>query len=155
MSAPACLNGVVDASVGIKLCIREPDSDLADTLFALVAASPPVELYVPDLFYIECSNILWKHVMHSGHPPDQAERDMQQLLLLRLHRTPTADLAPDALRIAIAHAITAYDACYVALADRLGLPLVTADDALIRKLAGTRFSLLRLGDLPLPPPPSP
>ena len=152
MTAPR-LDCVVDASVGIKLCIMEPQSDVADALFASAAASPPVELYVPDLFYVECANILWKHVQRSGHPPDKARRDIQQLRTLRLHRTLTADLAADALQIALDHTISAYDACYVALSCRVGVPLVTADESLIRKLVGAPFSIQRLADLPPLPPP--
>jgi hypothetical protein len=41
MTAPAG-DCVVDASVGIKLCITEPLSAEAVALFALAAASPPV-----------------------------------------------------------------------------------------------------------------
>jgi predicted nucleic acid-binding protein len=125
----------------------------AVALFALAGAPLPIELYVPDLFYVECANILWKHVQRSGHPVGKAQQDVQQLCLLRLHRTATADLASDALQIALAHAISAYDACYVALSRRLGLPLVTADDALIRKLAGAPFTILRLADLSFPSAP--
>ncbi|HVS35753.1 MAG TPA: type II toxin-antitoxin system VapC family toxin [Gemmataceae bacterium] len=149
----AVLDCVVDAGVGIKLCITEPDSALADALLALAAASPPTELYVPDLFYIECANIWWKHVQRLGLPRAKAERDMQKLCALRLHRTATADLAVDALQIALDHTISAYDASYVALSGRLGLPLITADDALIRKLAASHFVLKRLTDLSLPPTP--
>jgi predicted nucleic acid-binding protein len=141
---------VVDASVGIKLCIAEP---LSAEAVALAAVSPPLELYVPDLFYIECANILWKHVQRSGYPVGKAQQDIQQLCLLRLHRTATADLASDSLQLAITHGISAYDACYVALSDRLGLPLVTADDALVRKLTGAPFAILRLADLALCPTP--
>ncbi len=151
MTAPIT-DCVVDASVGIKLCIAEPQSATADALFAL-AAAPPVELYVPDLFYVECANILSEHVQRSGHPPDKAERDIQKLCTLRLNRTPTADLATDALQIALAHVISAYDACYVALSRRLGLPLITADDALLRKLASSPFAVKRLADLSFPPTP--
>ena len=60
---------------------------------------------------------------------------MEYLRALHLHQTPTYDLVSDALPIALTYTISAYDACYVALANKLGLPLVTADDALIRKLA--------------------
>ena len=57
----------------------------------------------------------------------------------------------DALPIALTHAISAYDACYVALAQRLSVPFVTADQALVRKLAGTSYAVQWLGsfiDLP-------
>jgi predicted nucleic acid-binding protein len=87
---------VVDASVGIKLCVAEALSDKVDALFSRAALDPPARLLVPDLFYVECANILWKHVRRSGHPADKARRDMQKLRDLHLHRVPTADLADDA-----------------------------------------------------------
>ncbi|MBC8254639.1 MAG: hypothetical protein H8E35_11520 [Ardenticatenia bacterium] len=43
--------------------------------------------------------------------------------------------------------VTAYDACYAALARQLALPLVTADAPLARKLAGSDVSLLTLQQL--------
>jgi predicted nucleic acid-binding protein len=151
MNRPS-LDFVLDASVGIKLCIAEPFSDRADALVGRASADPPARLYVPDLFYSECANILWKHVQRLGLPSDQALRNIEKLRALRLHRTPTYDLATDALRIALACAITAYDASYVALAEKVGVPLVTADDALIRKLAGTPYAIQGLGSVTIPPP---
>jgi len=61
----------------------------------------------------------------------------------------TADLIAEALTIALAHDITAYDACYVALAQLAGVPLITADEALVRKLAGTAYDVGWLGDVSL------
>jgi len=48
--------------------------------------------------------------------------------------------------IAWAYNITWYDAVYVALADILGYPCVTADDTLLRKMKGHSI-VLRLKDL--------
>ena len=50
-----------------------------------------------------------------------------------------------ALPIATTHDVTAYDACYVALAQSLGVPLVTADQKLHAKLAGTPLEPVWLG----------
>ena len=85
----AARDGVVDASVGIKVCIAEPFSDRADALLASAVADPPAKLWVPDLFYVECANILWKHVRRSGHPPDKARLDIRKLRALRLYSVPT------------------------------------------------------------------
>jgi hypothetical protein len=54
------LRYVVDASVGIKLFVEEEFSEQTHSLFSYLAADPPAELYVPDLFFIECTKILLK-----------------------------------------------------------------------------------------------
>lgn len=56
------LDCVVDASVGVKLFLIHPLSDEAHGLFTCLASDPPAHLYVPDLFYTECTNIFWKYV---------------------------------------------------------------------------------------------
>lgn len=136
---------VVDASVAIKLCIAEADSERA---LALIKSSLSGNLLlVPDLVYIECANILWKHVQRRKYPEAQARRDMQELLRLQLAATSTASLANDALEVANALKLTAYDACYVALAAKEAAVLVTADEKLIRKLEGTSHLTLILSAL--------
>ncbi len=147
-SAP--LTCVVDASVGIKLFVAEALSDRATALFAHLAANPPANFYVPDLFFIECTNILRKHVIRFGYPPDKAQKDLIHLRALDLNGIPTADLIKDALHLALIHPISAYDASYVALAQRFGIPLVTADEKLVRALAGTSYSVHSLKTFPIP-----
>ena len=147
-AAVAC---VVDASVGIKLFLTEALSGHAEALFAHLAADPPGQLSVPDLFYIECANILWKHTRRSGYPVDQARSALTDLGQLALRRVPTSELADQALAIAIQTGLTAYDACYVALAQQLAVPFVTADEKLARVLAGTQYDARWLGDFSIPP----
>lgn len=136
---------VADASVGVKLCIQETSSDRALALFKSALAGNTI--LIPDLFYIECANILWKHIQRSGYPEDQAKQDMGSLLDLNLAVTPTADLAPHALALATQHSISAYDACYVALANRESAILVTADEKLYRRLDGSAYHLQLLSGL--------
>ena len=150
MSALA-LKCVVDASVVIKLFVIESLSEQADALFAQLAQDPPARFYVPDLLFIECANILWKHVRRFGYSADRAQEDVADLRALALHSVSTADLIGDALPIALAHTISAYDACYVALAHHLSVPFVTADEALIRKLDGTIYNVQLLGNFAIPP----
>jgi predicted nucleic acid-binding protein len=81
---------VVDASVGVKLFIAEALSDQAHALFAHLAADPPARLYVPDLFFIECANILWKSVRRLGYPASKVRKDLEKLGALSLHNGATA-----------------------------------------------------------------
>ena len=140
---------VVDASVAIKLFINEPLSDQAEALFSILEAAPAA-LYVPDLFFIECANILWKHIKRFGYPEDKALEDLAALKDLALHRFAATDLMEDALGIAVAHDITAYDGCYAALGKQLNIPVVSADEKLVRKMADTVHVVEWLGHFTLP-----
>lgn len=139
---------VVDASVGIKLFLVEPLSDRADVLFDHLTDDPPSRFYVPDLFFIECTNILWKYARRFDYPADAARQDVADLTQLPLRVVSTAALADEALALAIQHGSTAYDSAYVALARQLSLPLVTADEALVRRFADTSLDVRFLGDWP-------
>lgn len=135
---------MVDASVAIKLYLVEPLATEAHALFAYLT-DPTTIFHVPDLFYVESANILWKQVQRGSCTVGQAAAHYAALATLPLQRTPTFDLAADALTIAAAHGITAYDACYVALAQRHSIALLTADDKLVRKLAGSAAPVTWLG----------
>jgi predicted nucleic acid-binding protein len=128
---------VVDASVGIKLFVVEDLSEEADRLFGQLVGDSPASFYVPDLFYVECANILWKYVRRYGYPPENARQDVADLTALPLATVSTADLLESALDLALTYKITVYDASYAVLARQLELPLVTADAPLARKLAGS------------------
>ncbi len=125
---------VVDASVGIKLFVEEPFSETARRLFEGLAADPPAELHVPDLFFIECANILWKYTRRFGRPLEDSLADLSDLGLLALKVESTANLMEDALILAAQTGLTAYDACYAALARRLDVALVTADEPLAKAI---------------------
>ena len=133
---------VVDASVGIKLFLVEDGSEAADRLFSelipdAAADKPLTRFYVPDLFFVECGNILWKYVRYFGYDAANARQDVADLQALRLQTVSTADLLTPAFELALHYDLTAYDACYAALAQQLSLPLITADAPLLRKLAGS------------------
>ena len=139
---------VVDASVVVKLFVPEPLSDRAQALLGRAMVDPLTSLLIPDLLYVECANVLWKYVRRLGYPTNRAIQDITRLLRLPLEVRPTGELVEDALDVAIEFEITAYDACYVALARRLGVPLVTADERLVRRFAKKRVAVRWLGDVP-------
>jgi len=149
---------VVDASVAIKTLVPEADSAQARDLFAHVAADPASRFFVPTFFFLECGNILWKHAHLRGSiTPAEAQSKPAALEALPLQALSTKDLAASALTIALAHGLTTYDACYVAASVQERVPLITADDRLVRKLAGTMYVVHLLSSLTIPavPPPPP
>lgn len=139
MSSP--MRCVVDASVAIKLFIEQEGSEQAEALFAKLITEPDTELYVPELFYAECANVLWQYVRRANYPAAEAKASLVRLQALALQRVAIPDLVNEALEIAIAQSISAYDACYVELSNRLKVPLVTADSKLIRALEGTTYQV--------------
>ena len=140
-------DGVVDASVGIKLFVEEEFSAVADRLFSRLAANPPAHFYVPDLFYVECANILWKYTRRFDYPAADARQNVRDLRALALRSVSTADLLQPALELALSYDLTVYDASYAALARQLGLPLITADEPLQRKLNSSGITVQMLKDI--------
>ncbi len=126
------LRCVMDASVGIKLFIEEEFSDKVQRLFAKLTEDPQAEIHVPDLFYIECANILLKYTRRFDRPLEDSLADIKDLGKLALKSTSTLELIEDALQLASEKKLTAYDACYAVLAQRLSLPLITADAPLAK-----------------------
>lgn len=138
----APLRLVVDASVLIKLFVDEEYSDKVHNLFEQLAGDIPAILYVPDLYCIECTNILLKYVRRFGRQLEDSRADLLDLGRLTLRVVPIAKLMEDALLLAAEQSITAYDAFYAALASHLAVPLVTAD-----KLLAKAVGALWIGDL--------
>lgn len=138
---------VVDASVGIKLALSEEYSDLVDRFFAGSLLNGSYSILVPDLFFVEFANVLWKAVRHGDYPLEEAEEDLAAFQTLRLKVVSTRDLMERALGIACQYGITAYDACYVALSERMEVPLLTADIRLARILTDSPFKVMTLESL--------
>lgn len=56
---------------------------------------------MPDLFYIECANVLWKYVRANLYTAKQVEADLTDLKALRFQVTSTKDLMNKAVEIGI------------------------------------------------------
>jgi predicted nucleic acid-binding protein len=137
---------VVDASVGVKMVVEEAESDQVATLLAHLAGDTPPRFYVPDLFYVECANILWKYTRRFGYAPQEATEGLALLRHLNFVVIPLVTLVEPALPIAMQYGISAYDACYIALAEAYDVPLITADQRLVNSLAKTSFQIFNLSD---------
>jgi len=134
---------VVDANVVMRLFV--PGAYMHEVQEYFAGSTEGV--HAPDLLTVECTNALWKYVRAGQYQLDQARQDLLDLFKLDIRWTATGDMLPGALEIAAARDITAYDACYVALAEHLQLPLLTADNKLAAKLAGSPHIVLTLDNL--------
>ncbi|HEV3164995.1 MAG TPA: type II toxin-antitoxin system VapC family toxin [Isosphaeraceae bacterium] len=123
---------VVDASIAIKWYVPEIHSEEAVGLL-----DPAHELHVPDLFYPEVGNILWKKTRRAELTADEAREIAHRLATVPLVIHPTSPLLSAALEIALNVARTVYDSLYLALAIQIKGYLVTADEKLANSLSGS------------------
>jgi len=137
---------VVDASVLVKWFMTEEDRDLALGLRDLHVSGRST-LFVSELTFLEILNAI-------KYGPKAKEGDGAEALHvlenLHLQVKPTDfELLRKTNAIAWSYGVAIYDAAYVALAEDLGLPLVTADEVLLQKMQGHSI-VLRLGNLQFP-----
>ncbi|WP_051341458.1 type II toxin-antitoxin system VapC family toxin [Azospirillum halopraeferens] len=100
---------VVDANVAIKWAVPEAGTERA----LRVLDADPV---VPDLFFAEVANVLWKKVRRGELSDAEAASASEALLVLDYDVAPTASLLRTALDLACRTGHPAYDFHYVALA---------------------------------------
>jgi len=137
---------VVDASVGAKWTspeIVEPLADRADR-FLRAYVEGTVQVVVPDVFWIEIGNFLWKAAKRGEITPVLARRGLEAMLNRDFPTVPSRAVLPEALKIAVDFGRTVYDSTYVALAVATGNELLTADERLVNAL-GSRFPVRWLG----------
>jgi predicted nucleic acid-binding protein len=139
---------VVDANVVVKLFVDEELSDEARVLLGRLALPEPDQFFAPDLLLAECANVLWKYVQFYGYDVEMARANLADLADLAIQTVPATTLFQEAFEIGCRLNIAVYDACYVALAEGLECPLMTADEPLVRRLAEEGLPVLYLGDRP-------
>lgn len=136
---------VLDASVAVKWFAERAERD-RDTALALRARhlAGHLRLVAPWSFPLEVANAL--RVSHRFAEADVIAA-VQALDDLGLEIQPIGvDLLRKTVAIAFGYPLTIYDAVYVALAEAVGFPLLTADEALLKRVKGHSI-VLRLRDL--------
>lgn len=123
---------VVDASVSAAWFL--PDEANPRTEAALLATATH-EVWVPALWLLEMGNLLLSAQRRKRISADK-RRELAvaaSALRIKVDREPVGIRTID--EIAARHGLTAYDAAYLELAMRRGIPLATQHDALIAAMA--------------------
>jgi predicted nucleic acid-binding protein len=126
---------VVDASVLVKWFLHQQEAN-GDRALALreLHISGRSTIFIPQLALLEVLN-----AVRFSPTANEEDGEIALEVLQDLHletKPPESDVLRKANAIAWAYKITIYDALYVALAEQVGYPLITADEVMVKKLKG-------------------
>ena len=127
---------VADASALVEVLLRTPQAASLDPTLN----HPEADLHIPALCDIEIVSALRSGLRRELFPAWRAEEALQDYLDLPLTRHGHQGLVHRCLQLR--DTLSAYDASYVALAERLDADLVTADRRLARAARAVGVSCL-------------
>ena len=131
---------VLDASVTIAALVVETNTPKARALLS----DPPDAIHVPSIWLLEVNNFLVRAIQRGTIDLSFQSRSNAYLAALPLTVHAGVDFAslPPVSELAIKHRLTVYDASYLALALRLGIPIATFDEALAHAAAAENLPVL-------------
>ena len=138
---------VLDASVALKWVLPEPDSAKAVRLRDDFRVGV-YDLLAPDIFPMEVAHALAKAERRRVITPPDGAAKLADVLRAVPDLHPSLPLLGRAFDIASAARIAVYDCLYVALAEREGCELVTADAKLLKNLQAQFPFLVPLDSMP-------
>ena len=134
---------VIDSSITLAWVYSDQTTPAVTQVLEIVSTSGA---WVPVLWRLEVANVLQMGVRRSRH--DAAFRDATLADLSLLPVSTDGETEKQAwgatLRLAERHQLTVYDAAYLELAQRRGLPLATLDEELRAAAERERLPLLGL-----------
>jgi predicted nucleic acid-binding protein len=105
-------------------------------------------LIVLDLVFPEVANAIWKRHRQQLIDLSEAKELIDALISSPVSVEPAVSLLISALEIAARYDRAIYDALFVALADQLGLPGITADERLFNAVHAGFPRIVLLRDFP-------
>jgi len=127
---------VLDTSVVVKWYVEEEDSDKARILMQNHLDGKST-LVVPDLLIYEVANALKYSGAFSEKEICESVQDLYDLKLDII--APLPSVIYPAIKISLTKDIAFYDAFYLALAQEIKSPLITADKKLYQKVKDLEF----------------
>lgn len=121
--------GVVDLSIALTWCFEDEASSKTDELFERVRDDGAV---VPGLWHLELGNVLLQAERRGRITRNDVAMRLALIadLPISVDQETTSRAWREILLLARTEDLTVYDAVYLELAERCGLPLMTKDKAL-------------------------
>jgi predicted nucleic acid-binding protein len=138
---------VLDSSVAFKWVVPELHSDKA-LLLRDDYRNGIVELIAPDIFLGEVAHALTRAERQKRITPAQGAAALADLMSMQPILFGYIPLLPRAYEISSHHHVGVFDCLYVALAEREGCDLVTADDRMLKNLQPHFPFIVSLSSLP-------
>lgn len=137
---------VLDPSVAAKWFLAGADEWLSAEALGLLRqyTRAQVDFLVPDLFFPEFANILWKAERRGRCNASTVDAAMDEIVRRAFPTFSTAPLVQPAIRIARAYNRTVYDSVYIALAIETNTHMLTADEKLGNSAGGLPVTWLGL-----------
>ena len=128
---------VLDASVAAKWVLPRAGEALVDQANEILrqAVDGEIDLLVPDLFWSEIGNIVWKAVRRQRMTAAQAKDSVDAAQSWAFTTIAAKQLYNAALGISLRYDRTFYDGVYLALALDSNATLITADERLANATA--------------------
>lgn len=120
---------VIDASAVVDLLLGEPLGSIGAHLARLLEAEVPLALAAPHLLDAEVGQVLRRYVRRGELDVGAAREGLANLAALPVTRYPHLGLVERAFDLRAN--VTVYDGLYLALAEALQAPLLTADAGLV------------------------
>jgi predicted nucleic acid-binding protein len=135
---------VIDASVAAKWFFQEEHSDAALDLLG-----NPFDLKAPDFLYLELESLLCKRTRRKELSIEEALEMDIEIRSMPISSYPLAELRERAFELALETRSSIYDCLYLALAEALEAPMVTADRKFFQALQNSPLCnrLLMVDDL--------
>lgn len=120
---------VIDSSVAIAWCFPDEQDDYSQSVLDALSSERAI---VPDLWHLEVANtlLIGERRKRSTQANTVTWLGFLASLPIAADDETTAHAFGDTLSLAREHNLSAYDAAYLELAMRRGLPLATLDDKL-------------------------
>jgi predicted nucleic acid-binding protein len=135
---------VIDASILIEIFVAGPERETCLAFLERIAERSE-DLYAPDAIYYEVAGALRRYEIREGYAG--MGEDVANLSDLDLITTPARELLLPAVEYARNYVIGMYDCFYLALSNRLGLPLTTVDNRLVKAVENKPFQVVFIRDV--------